>query len=294
MSEEDERTSKTFKPEEYLQLNEPQRQMGIKVLELEGSFNAEGTTDHQFLDVGCGPGDFTRDCLLPRCPPFRRMVAADKSEVLVQYAREHFAHPKICYDVLDIGSEHDVSDFVERYGEFDCVYSFFCLHWIRDQVTVLKNVARLMKPGGECFLIFNAYSPPMRFHKKLATMHRWEKYREILEGPIPPSVDLETKEDLISYVKGLLETAELTPTTCDVMKMEHKFASLEHLIDFQMAFNRLGRSIMEEERPLLLKDVTEECTKWWAEQEAGGSPLDGKVFVVRAHKPQSEARSVVN
>ncbi|KAG0435264.1 hypothetical protein HPB47_018590 [Ixodes persulcatus] len=219
---------------------------------------------------------------------------ADKSEVLIQYAREHFAHPKICYDVLDIGSKHNVSDFVERYGEFDRVYSFFCLHWMRDQEAVLENVARLMKPGGECFLIFNASSPPMRFHKKLATMHRWEKYRKILEGPIPPSVGLETKEDLISYVKGLLKTAELTPKTCEVMTMEHKFASLEHLIDFQMAFNRLGRNIMEEERPLLLKDVTEECTKWWAEQEAGGSPLDGKVFMVRAHKPRSEAGSVVN
>ncbi|EEC10084.1 conserved hypothetical protein [Ixodes scapularis] len=148
MSVKDVAISSTMRPDEYVARNKVQRENSIYALELlEGSFGSDDTSDHQFLDVGCGPGDVTRDCLLPRCPPCRRIVAVDVSEDMVKYAQEHFAHPKICYDVLDIGSK-DISDFVERHGEFDRVYSFFSLHWITDQETVLKNVAKLMKPGG--------------------------------------------------------------------------------------------------------------------------------------------------
>ncbi|XP_029827643.2 juvenile hormone acid O-methyltransferase-like [Ixodes scapularis] len=287
MSVQDETSSRTLEPDEYVVNNEIQRRNSIHALELlEGSFGSEDTSDEQFLDVGCGPGDFTRDCLLPRCPPCRRIMAVDVSEDMVKYAREHFAHPKICYDVLDIASE-DVSDFVERHGEFDRVYSFFCLHWMKDQATVLKNVARMIKPGGGCLLLFNASSPTMRFHKKMAAMDRWQKYREILEKPIPPSVDIADEGALISYIKGLLKTADLTPTRCEVQRMEHTFPSLENLIAVQMSYNLLKYVVTEEESPLLLKDVTEESTKWWAEKDAGDSPLDGQVFLVHAYKPRS-------
>ncbi|KAG0416977.1 hypothetical protein HPB47_006003 [Ixodes persulcatus] len=239
-----ETTSSTLSPGEYVVTNEMQRQKNIHALELlEGSFGSEDTLDHQFLDVGCGTGDFTRDCLLPRCPPCRRIVAADVSEDMVQYAREHFSHPKICYDVLDIASE-DVSDFIERYGEFDRVYSFFCFHWMRNQ-------------------------------------------EQICESCIPPTVDLEDKESLIAYIKGLLKAADLTPTTCEILRVKRTYSSLEHLIRTQMALNRLTTVVTEEERPLLLRDVTEQATKWWAETEAGGSPLDGQAFLVHAFKPRS-------
>uniref|UniRef100_V5HA19 Putative juvenile hormone acid methyltransferase n=1 Tax=Ixodes ricinus TaxID=34613 RepID=V5HA19_IXORI len=282
-----ETTSSTLSPGEYVVTNEMQREKNIHALELlEGSFGSEDTSDHQFLDVGCGTGDFTRDCLLPRCPPCRRIVAADVSEDMVQYARDHYAHPKICYDVLDIASD-DVSDFIERHGKFDRVYSFFCFHWMRNQEQVLKNVARLMKPGGGCLLFFNASSPTMRFRKIMTTMERWQKYREICASCLPPTVDLEDKESLIAYIKGLLKSADLTPTTCEILRVERTYSSLEHLIRSQMALNRLTTIVTEEERPLLLRDVTEQAAKWWAEMEAGGSPLDGQAFLVHAFKPRS-------
>ncbi|KAG0444743.1 hypothetical protein HPB47_013435 [Ixodes persulcatus] len=263
----------TIAPDKYIVNNEMQREKSIHALELlEGSFGTEDTSDHLFLDVGCGPGDFTRDCLLPRCPPCRKIMAVDVSEDMVKYAQEHFAHPKICYDVLDIGSKH-VSDFIERHGEFDRVYSFFCLHWMTDQETVLKNVAKLMKPGGGCLLLFNASSPAMRFRKKMAEMERWQKYRELCTSCVPPSIDLADKGAFIAYLTGLLKAAELLPTTCELLRVQRTFPSLEKVI--------------EEERPLLLEDVTEQAKEWWAQKEAGGSPFDSQVFLVHALKPAS-------
>ncbi|KAG0420520.1 hypothetical protein HPB47_003457 [Ixodes persulcatus] len=290
MSVKDRVISSTMRPDEYVVKNKVQRERAIHALELlEGSFGSEDTTDHQFLDVGCGPGDLTRDCLLPRCPPCRRIVAVDVSEDMVKYAKEHFAHPKICYDALDIGSK-DVSDFVERHGEFDRVYSFFCLHWITDQETVLKNVAKLMKPGGGCLLLFTASSPMMRFRKKMAKIERWQKYREVCASCVPPSIDLAEKADkgaLIAYLKDLLKTAGLLPTTCELLRLQRSYSSLEKLIDSQLTVNILTTIVTEEERPLLLQDVTEQAKEWWAQKEAGGSPLESQVFLVHALKPKS-------
>ncbi|KAG0416789.1 hypothetical protein HPB47_006131 [Ixodes persulcatus] len=110
-----ETTYSTIDPEIYVVRSNIQRALNLQVLDLlQGSFMND-TKEQQFLDVGCGTGDFTRDHLLPRCTPLRRMVAVDVSEDMVEYAKKNFAHPKICYDVLDI-SGNGVAYFVKRYG----------------------------------------------------------------------------------------------------------------------------------------------------------------------------------
>ncbi|KAG0417772.1 hypothetical protein HPB47_005366 [Ixodes persulcatus] len=141
-----ENISTTIKPDIYMTVNSRQRQRNLLVLDLlQGSFT-DDTKERQFLDLGCGTGDFTRDHLLPRCPKVERLVAVDVSEEMVEYARKHFAHPMICYDVLDIAAK-DVTEFVKRYGQFDRVYSFYCFNWTRDQEAGFRNIAELLKPA---------------------------------------------------------------------------------------------------------------------------------------------------
>ncbi|XP_040068528.1 juvenile hormone acid O-methyltransferase-like [Ixodes scapularis] len=142
---------------------------------VQGTFPSGSTGNQQFLDLGCGPGNITRDVLLPECPPCRRLVAVDSSEDMLRYARERFYHPKIVYDTLDIVSD-DLSDFVGRYGLFDRVYALHLLNWLKDQKQALKNIAKLMKPGGEAVFTFSASAPQMRFRKKLVGIPRWSKY----------------------------------------------------------------------------------------------------------------------
>ncbi|KAM7281598.1 uncharacterized protein ISCGN_006274 [Ixodes scapularis] len=242
------------------------------------------TEDQQFLDLGCGSGNVTRDVLLPQCPPCRRFVAVDASEDMLKYAREHFAHPKICYAALDILAD-DVSDFVERYGLFDRVYSLLCFNWLKDQEKALKNVVKLMKPGGEALFWFNARTPQMRFRKTLAGMQRWSKYAQICGGDIPPTVDLTGEEELLSYMLGILKRADLVPSMCQVRRdPTERYTSPEHLTQDLMATNSIRALLTEEEKQLLLEDATVEAKRLWADKEAGGSLLAVDVFVVRASK----------
>ncbi|CAN8031043.1 unnamed protein product [Ixodes persulcatus] len=253
---------------------------------VQGSFPSVPTEDQQFLDLGCGPGNITRDVLLPQCPPCRRLVAVDSSEDMLKYARERFSHPKICYDTLDIVPD-DLSDFVGRYGLFDRVYALHLLNWLKDQEQALKNIATLMRPGGEALFIFTASTPQMRFRKKLAGMPRWSKYAKICENCTPPTVDLSGKEAFVSYITGILKNANLTLSMCEVLSGPYELhGDLEHLIQDLLATNPIRAFLTKEEELLLFQDATEEAKRLWVGKDTDASLLAVSTFVVRASKPK--------
>ncbi|KAG0423685.1 hypothetical protein HPB47_000548 [Ixodes persulcatus] len=128
----------TIAPQLYIKANNYQRSTNIKVLDSpQMSFATKPNPNQQFIDLGCGTGDFTLQELLPRCQPCRRIVATDVSREMVEYAKENFAHAQIAYEVHDV--ESDISGLVEKYGKFDRVYSFYVLHWVQDLTAALRN-----------------------------------------------------------------------------------------------------------------------------------------------------------
>ncbi|CAN7993803.1 unnamed protein product, partial [Ixodes pacificus] len=244
-----ETTYSTIDPEIYIASNNTQRALNLQVLDILQTSFMDDTKEQQFLDVGCGTGDFTRDHLLPRCTPLERMVAVDVSEDMVEYAKKYFAHPKICYDVLDI-TGNGVADFVKRYGQFDRVYSFFCLQRTNNQEAALKNIAGLLKPGGGCLLFFVASSSGMRLNQTLARMDHWKKYQKVFKNTIPPSGDLESRDALLSYMLNLLKNTGLVPTTCELLQEPPSHSNIEEATRFLMTVNCLSALVTEEEKPL--------------------------------------------
>ncbi|XP_002399300.4 juvenile hormone acid O-methyltransferase [Ixodes scapularis] len=254
---------------------------------MKGVYSKTAKDDQQFLDLGCGPGDITRDSLLPYCLPCRRVVAVDVSSDMVEFAKTHFAHPKISYDVLNIVAD-DVADFVERYGQFERVYSFYCFNWVKNFEKAFKNLAELMKPGAECMLWFFSTSPPIRFRQKLIKMEQWKKYAEICENCIPPTAGMNGKEEIISYISGLLNSLNLKPSICNVTHAKLRdFTSPEAITKELLAFNPLITLLTEEEESELLKEATKEATELWAQQEAQGYPIMYEVVAVCATKPRA-------
>lgn len=133
---------KTHSPEMYTNsASKVAKYFNLKVLDiLQMSFDTGTEDEMQFLDIGCGTGQFTREDLLPRCLPCKRIVATDVSGDMLDYAKKNYSHPQIVYDIMNIGG--DVSSFVEHYGQFQRVYSFFCLHWVKDKEVVMNNISR--------------------------------------------------------------------------------------------------------------------------------------------------------
>lgn len=201
---------------EYAKSNHLQRRYCQFVLDFcQLAFSTEPDQSQQFLDVGCGPGDFTRDVLLPRCLPCRRIVGVDCSRDMIEHARRNSAHEQLEFAVLDICS--DVTGFLEEFGQFERVYSFFCLNWVEDISAALKNISRLMSSSGECLLVICAALQIIEVWNILAKMDRWAKYSKTLLKFIPKTQDMKDKRELMRYISGLLRQADLFPTIMEAL-----------------------------------------------------------------------------
>lgn len=202
---------------EYAKHHAPQWRYNESVLDFcQPAFSTEPDSSQQFLDVGCGPGDFTRDVLLPRCMPCRRIVGVDCSREMIEYARCNSAHEKINFALLDIAA--DVSRFLDEFGHFERVYSFFCLNWVNDLSAALKNINRLMSPTGECLLVMYAALEPAEVMKVAATTEDFSKYSEMLLKFIPKTQDMREKSDMMRFVSGHLREADLFPTIMEALR----------------------------------------------------------------------------
>lgn len=179
------------------------------------AFSREPDSSQQFLDVGCATGDFTRDVLLPRCLPCRRIVGVDCSSEMIEYARQNSAHEKLDFAVLDIGA--DVSEFLKEFGQFQRVYSFFCLNWVDDISAAFKNISRLMSAMGECLLVFCAVLEVAEVWKALAAMDRWSSYKETFLRFVPKTQEVRDTKEQLSFLSGLLQEAGLFPTIKEVV-----------------------------------------------------------------------------
>ncbi|KAM7298899.1 putative acid methyltransferase [Ixodes scapularis] len=162
----------------YIGANAMQRAAIIKALELttKSSFVRISREDQQILELGCGSGNFTRQDLLPRCQPCRRIVATDVSEEMVHFARQNFPHPQMEHDGHDLRA--GASKLVKKYGEFDRVYSFFAVHYAQDQASALRNVSYPMTVDRERLLVFVARIPGFDIWRRVLGLDRWKSSAE--------------------------------------------------------------------------------------------------------------------
>ncbi|KAG0438479.1 hypothetical protein HPB47_016996 [Ixodes persulcatus] len=278
----------TIVPELYIKAHQLQRAINVKALDLlELSFASANDASQQILDVGCGTGDFTRQDLLPRCEPCRRIVATDASPAMVEYARENFPHEKIAYELHDI--ESDVSRLVEKYGKFERVYSFFALNWAEDLAAAVRNVADLMTEDGECLLVVSARICLYRIWRRIVEMDRWKEYKNVVERFIPQSQDIKDRPGLTSYMLGVLQEANLKPRTCKVITQDACSMDRDEFIQLQLSLNPIMPLLSEESKTTLKRDVTEVALKFLSEKPTGDPQYLSDVFVVHATKISNEA-----
>ena len=93
------------------------------------------------LDLGCGTGTLTAQ-LAARGS---RVVGVDSARTMVERAKVQY--PELAFQVCDALS-------LPFEGEFDVVFSNAVFHWIADHDTLLENVRKALKPGGQLICEF--------------------------------------------------------------------------------------------------------------------------------------------
>ncbi|XP_064476171.1 juvenile hormone acid O-methyltransferase-like [Ornithodoros turicata] len=266
-------------PALYSANNSFQIAAGRQIIEwLNPAFQEDGG-NQQYLDVGCGDGAATRNVILENSMPCRRLVGTDISSDMVEYAREHHAHPKLVYDVLDICD--DMSMFKNQYGQFRRVYSFFAMHRLEDQDKGFKNIADLMTPDGECLLAYVGSQPGFDVLKEMGMVQRWRAYANCFRGSVPLSHSVANQR---CYMETQLESAGLKAHTCEVMRITWKMASEKALTDMFEPLLPFPDNTPPGDKHELLRDFTARMLKHCKVEITGGVILPVKLFVVHASK----------
>lgn len=98
-------------------------------------------------DIGCGPGK-TTDILHKMVQPGGAAVGVDGSEQRIKYAVKHF---------LDNGMDfacRDITRPLEDLGQFDFIWvRFFLEYHLSGSFEIVKNISKILKPGGILCLI---------------------------------------------------------------------------------------------------------------------------------------------
>jgi 2-polyprenyl-3-methyl-5-hydroxy-6-metoxy-1,4-benzoquinol methylase len=99
----------------------------------------------RILDIACGVGYGARFVLENCVDSIDQLLAVDISGEAIDYAREHYSHPKIIYQVADALQFSDS-------GKFNTIISLETLEHLVDPSAFIKNISLLLKPGGNLII----------------------------------------------------------------------------------------------------------------------------------------------
>ncbi|KAH9371232.1 hypothetical protein HPB48_013523 [Haemaphysalis longicornis] len=186
--------------------------------------------DHAHLDIGCGPGTFTKDFLLPCSEPCARLVAIDNSPLMIEFAMENFNDEKLAYEVFDFG-RMEAGELVKKHGHFDRVYSFLCFHLVKDQWKCFRDIATLLTPKhGECVVAFFMSFPLADAWLQVHSMNRWSDLipdpRPLFSGQLRYNFN-GSPDKMECEVREMVRASGLTCVACHVYETEWAFPNAE-------------------------------------------------------------------
>jgi trans-aconitate 2-methyltransferase len=97
--------------------------------------------DERALDAGCGTGKVTA-ALMARLP-HGSVVALDGSAAMIERARSRLGDLRVEYVVADLREPLPLA------APVDAVFSTATFHWIPDHEALFRNLAAVLRPGGQ-------------------------------------------------------------------------------------------------------------------------------------------------
>ena len=139
--------------------------------ELIGKLKLNG--NESLLDIGCGDGKISAN--ISQALLKGRVLGIDASPDMISLALKNFPldkYPNLSFKQMD-ATAISLSD------NFDIVFSNAVLHWIKDQVTVLKGVKAVLKAGGKILFQMGGKGNAdevFQIVNKIISLPTWQKY----------------------------------------------------------------------------------------------------------------------
>jgi ubiquinone/menaquinone biosynthesis C-methylase UbiE len=129
--------------------------------------------DRKILEIGCGRGGFA--CWLAGSAPRASLTAADFSPAAVAKAREHAASTRLSNIEWCVA---DIQSMPWADSSFDAVISCETIEHVPDPRRAVRELSRVLRPGGRLFLTVPNYLNFAGLHRIYRRVFRGETYRE--------------------------------------------------------------------------------------------------------------------
>ena len=208
---------------------------------------AQPYIDGDLLEVGCGTGRGIA-LLQPRC---QRYVAIDKiGKVLEQL---EVAHPQVEFMQMNIPPMTKLPN-----NSFDRVVSFQVIEHIKDDLTFLRELKRVLKPGGFALIT----TPNIKFtltrnpwHQREYQSHELQKLAEDVFNKVQ-IMGIAGNEKVMDYYYQNKQSVEKI-TRFDVFDFQHRMPASLLRIPYDI-LNRVNRRRLQKQDKQLVTDITHE------------------------------------
>ncbi|KAF5305574.1 hypothetical protein FQA39_LY01665 [Lamprigera yunnana] len=158
-----------YRKVQYMSLDSSQ-----KILQKYFHMKPQDTSEKKtFLDIGSGLGNIACNTLLPLFKgSIEKAIGFDISNEMVDFANANYGNSILSFEVLDI-LHSDLSKYLNC---FDYVFSFWTLHWFKDQRKLFTNIFEMMKSRGSMFVTYIAYTELHNIYEELWNTEKYSLY----------------------------------------------------------------------------------------------------------------------
>ncbi|KAK5649150.1 hypothetical protein RI129_004042 [Pyrocoelia pectoralis] len=172
------------------------------------SFNG---SERKILDIGSGPGSFTyKSIYLNIKDKIDEMIGIDQSHNMVMHSNKYYANDKLSFKQLNIEANDIPVEFLEQ---FDYVFSFWALHFVKDYEKAFSNILKMMRSGGGALLVFPAQCVLYVVYNTVWSKPCWAKFIPKEHLMNVPYQNCDRPEIML---KQFLKTVGLKPEVCEV------------------------------------------------------------------------------
>ncbi|XP_070166753.1 juvenile hormone acid O-methyltransferase-like isoform X2 [Polyergus mexicanus] len=213
---------KIMKPKEYTSFNKLQKYI---VLNLIDEFEEELIQmSGKCMDIGCGPGDITKNVLLPALNPNTVITGTDISKNMIEFAKKTYGDGRLQFEVLDIQTKCLPEKYISR---FDHIFSFNALNWCYDIRRAFENIYRMIRPGGNILINLITSHDTYDVINILAQDIRFAPYIQDVKNYVSPFNDSNCPR---KELKEILKSIGFKVCHCSLREITYSFKDPSNVI----------------------------------------------------------------
>lgn len=224
--------------EQYKKHSSPQEDSGKYVI---ATYPFKG--DEVVLDIGCGEGRTT--AAIAAKVPRGRVVGIDPSASMIEEARKSFSAIKNL-SFMQASAEDFKIDV-----QCDLVVSFHALHYVKDHLKVVKNIYRVLKPGGTFIALMGSGTL-----KEMVDVFSREPWKSLIGGNMQWHASNE-----VEYAAFLKEAGFTAESVVQTVTAPLTYAKKEDLLNWLLTWLPFATGLNTEQSIRLGKELVESLAK---------------------------------